>query len=410
MAKKNNSSLKNIRIRMYRVGFGDCFLMSLPSKDGPKHILIDCGVHAKGDIQTMEKVVDNLASTTDRKLAIVIASHAHQDHISAFGKFTDEFRKFQVEEVWLPWTDNPDDPEAVKLGKKQAELAAAIKKHFDAKPAATPLRSIAVEALANLTGNERAMQLLRSGFDSNAKVRYMSVGEKLSVEPIPGLNATILGPPHDQKFLAKMNPLAGEGYLRLAEKDTSGEAFSPFAAKWKANKADLPKLILLSSEDEKFLTKLLTEDLSEQLALTLDSVRNNTSLVVLFSYKGKHFLFPGDAQFGNWESWLSQSNAQDILSSVNFLKVAHHGSHNATPKKALESMTGNLTAMVSTQNTPWSSIPRMPLMERLMEICEKRVIRSDSLSIPQAPSGPVLKKLPEGFVRGDFWFDYELEV
>ena len=35
-----------IRVRMYRVGFGDFFLLTVPGNDGPAHILIDCGVHA----------------------------------------------------------------------------------------------------------------------------------------------------------------------------------------------------------------------------------------------------------------------------------------------------------------------------------------------------------------------------
>ena len=36
-----------LRVRMYRVGFGDFFLLSVPSKLGASHILIDCGVHAR---------------------------------------------------------------------------------------------------------------------------------------------------------------------------------------------------------------------------------------------------------------------------------------------------------------------------------------------------------------------------
>jgi hypothetical protein len=35
---------------MYRVGFGDFFLLTVPTPTGPAHILIDCGVHA-GDIR-----------------------------------------------------------------------------------------------------------------------------------------------------------------------------------------------------------------------------------------------------------------------------------------------------------------------------------------------------------------------
>ena len=36
-----------IRVRMYRVGFGDFFLLSLRKGESVEHVLIDCGVHAK---------------------------------------------------------------------------------------------------------------------------------------------------------------------------------------------------------------------------------------------------------------------------------------------------------------------------------------------------------------------------
>src|SRR5215210_3368385 len=94
---------KKIRIRMYRIGFGDCFLLSLPddsreSTGRYSHILIDCGVHSQGDIGTMEKIVENIAEVTDTQLDIIVATHAHRDHISGFGKFADIFTKFKVRE------------------------------------------------------------------------------------------------------------------------------------------------------------------------------------------------------------------------------------------------------------------------------------------------------------------------
>src|SRR6266481_5199584 len=47
-AKPNqDGSSAEINIRMYRVGFGDCFLLTLA---GQYHILVDCGVHSKGNI------------------------------------------------------------------------------------------------------------------------------------------------------------------------------------------------------------------------------------------------------------------------------------------------------------------------------------------------------------------------
>jgi len=98
---------RSIRIRMYRVGFGDCFLVSLPGTP-TAHILVDCGVHSRGDLKTMPKVVDDIAAETGKRLDLIIASHAHQDHVSGFSKCKEAFRQFSVGEVWLPWTEDPN--------------------------------------------------------------------------------------------------------------------------------------------------------------------------------------------------------------------------------------------------------------------------------------------------------------
>src|SRR5262245_50128996 len=58
-----------IRVRMYRVGFGDFFLLSILDPTGrPQHVVIDCGVFKgtgqTGDIQSIKAAVDNLIETT----------------------------------------------------------------------------------------------------------------------------------------------------------------------------------------------------------------------------------------------------------------------------------------------------------------------------------------------------------
>src|SRR5215470_1165784 len=82
-----------IRVRMYRIGFGDFFLLTVPGNDGPAHILIDCGVHHK-DIKSMDQCVKDLMKTTKKRLALVNLTHYHADHMSGFASNYDDFADF----------------------------------------------------------------------------------------------------------------------------------------------------------------------------------------------------------------------------------------------------------------------------------------------------------------------------
>jgi glyoxylase-like metal-dependent hydrolase (beta-lactamase superfamily II) len=417
------TSKGTIRIRMYRVGFGDCFLVSLPAQGGDGahgtyHVLVDCGVHAKGNIGKIGQVVDDIATATGGKLAVVIATHAHQDHISGFG---DKFSSFDIGEVWLPWTWDPNNPQAVQLQKRQAALVAQLALCSDAM-AGDPS---ALNAVLNMTGNEHAISLLKSGFGVNAKVRYLKAGDKLtagdvakdpSAISVPGLSVSILGPPQSEEFLAKMDSPPGEHYLQLSFGMVEAvESDKPFSEKWVLSKED-PELssVKLTPEHEKELQDKVKSPLSA-LAFAIDQARNNESIVALLTFRGQYLLFPGDAEYGNWRWWLDNLQPEETLPQVTFFKVAHHGSVNATPVDALEKMSqGKFAAMVSTQSTPWPSIPCVPLMARLNTKTQQRVVRSDWLKLEGAPDPspraepPLPPELPAGFVKGDFWIDYSI--
>jgi beta-lactamase superfamily II metal-dependent hydrolase len=411
---------KSIRIRMYRVGFGDCFLLSIPGNNGSTdrqfHILVDCGVHSQGDIGTIEKVVSNIAETTDKKLAVIIATHAHQDHISGFGRFGDIFTDFQVGEIWLPWTWDETDEEALKIQKRHIALTEQLSQHFEALGARANPNSLNV--IMNLKGNKHAIELLKSGFGNDKKkIRYLRAGDNLEPEEIhvPGLFTRILGPPESEEFLAQMKPPSGQSYLRIAQgKVDVVSSIQPFAQKWRIDRELNPTH--LEVKEEKDLQKDISFPIDE-LAFALDQARNNESVVTLFKFSNKWLLFAGDAQYGNWRWWLENEESDDILSKINFFKIAHHGSHNATPKKALEGMSdGEFAAMVSTQSEPWESIPRPPLMARVNEKTKKHIVRSDWLSISGAP-GPIAgaepptpSTFPKEFQKGDLWFDYVIKL
>ena len=406
-----------IRIRMYRPGFGDCFLLTFGSGKSSGQVLIDFGAHMHGEIGTMDQIMEDIEKETKKKLDLLIATHAHRDHISGFGKFAARFAKFAIKEVWLPWTDNPKDPDARTFTRKHLALYTKIETHLRVALGATdadPRYALALDALANLRGNETATSELARGFGTGATVSYLEAGNSMrKVGTIAGLSAEIQGPSRDQRFLTRMDPPADQHFLTGAN-DTTGSVH-PF-----------PKLEIREGEpdyaaivkdgqlvlDNQTLDGLheLAEAPAERVALALDNVRNNTSLVVVFRFQGRTLLFPGDAQWGNWQSWIGTDAAKQLLGEVDFLKVAHHGSENATPVDVVRSLkTVGLAAMVPTQIKPFPTIPRKPLLAALEKHCAGNVaIRSDWIDVDTAPVGPMPKpKFPKGFTAGDVWIDYK---
>lgn len=101
----------------------------------------------------------------------------------------------------------------------------------------------------------------------------------------------------------------------------------------------------------------------------------------------------------------------ELLSEVDFLKISHHGSENATPVDVVNELRANgLAAMVSTQVTPFPTIPRIPLLEAVQQHCTDHIlVRSDWIDVDKAPKAPkTMPALPSEFEHGALWFDCSL--
>lgn len=401
---------------MYRPGFGDCFLVMLQNGKRRFNALIDFGVHHGGNIHTLEGIMDDIEAQTKGRLDLIIASHAHQDHISGFGKFNSRFAKFKIDEVWLPWTEDPRNRRASLLKQKQSLLFEKLYSEIQLKlrrRRGHPELTTALNVLVNLRGNEKALRALATGFGTNGTVRYLRQGYRRSgLGGIDGPTARVLGPPDDDLFLARMDPPVDQRYLFAASEPTG--AIHPFAdheirratKDWKKFAEDHP---ILTQKDEEEL-KASIENPAKNLAFALDSIRNNTSLVVLFLFKGKSLLFPGDAQWGSWQFIMQDMEVRNILGELDFLKVSHHGSRNATPRQLVECLNPEkLIAVMPTQVEPFPTIPREPLIDALAERCSCGiVVRSDHVTVKNAPNQPA-PQMPPGFTKGDLWIDYDFE-
>ena len=148
----------------------------------------------------------------------------------------------------------------------------------------------------------------------------------------------------------------------------------------------------------------------------MNSLTNNLSLVlaIQFEESGKVMLFPGDAEFGSWESWhqidWSESlpdedlTTEDILNNVIFYKVAHHLSYNGTAQSiGLEMMNHpDLTAMATLNyeviHNGWkSTMPNRAILKALLERTKGRTIvqNTDDLFFDLDNQIPLADKLVE---------------
>jgi hypothetical protein len=442
-----------IRVRMYRVGFGDFFLLTfLGEAADPIHVIVDCGVFKgtkqTGDIGTIESAVADMVQTTGGKVALIIMTHRHADHIAGFARCVAAFKKLTVGAVWMSIWESQYSATAVKFQAELTHTALALQSHFAALgAAASPSENTAHQFLMNATGedgggpkgsNAVALNLLKRGF-AGVTPDYYQAGDTAKLPSAlanAGVAAQILGPPPiaDMDLMKLMDLKKGVGQYLTEDPTVQTQGGSPFGPDWEAQLPVFHKGSKVPSYGRESFREWLPQRRSDQsvsipeagaaqaamenvlehsqpgAALTaakqLNSFLNNQSLVILFTFKGKKLLFVGDAQAGNWEHWLFDTDtpdkaasgaikgtAQQILSSLDFYKVGHHGSGNATPKAAVQAMgqgSKKFAAMCSTQadvygtedpddESKGTEVPRAPLMVKLAS--ESNFVRSDQLPI-----------------------------
>lgn len=460
-----------LRIRMYRVGFGDFFLMTIPSKKRPLHILIDCGVTkgttGKGDIGTIRQAAADMAAETKGELALIIVTHRHMDHIIGFSRCP-EFKHFKskVGAIWMPVWENDADPEIRKFQNEMFALATDLRASL-----ALAADSIAggpemLAMLENATGgtgtgggtNAASLELLKHGLGVTPSYYCKGSIAKLPHSLVEaGLAAKILGPPPVDavEFMSLMDLRKGVGqYLdtpRTSGRDGRRKHVLPFRRSWQVTPKAYPDSAFWEWTHRKlegrkkpgYLNwKRLKQavDAAQPAALMsavkkMDNHLNNQSLVVLFTFRRKKVLFAGDAQAGNWEYWLYDTpertttpsdklgkEGTDVLGRLDFYKVGHHGSTNATPIVAVNAMKAGLVAMCSTQADTFgkeknqSEVPRKPLIQALAK--KSALVRSDQIRVTASgkPPVPVSKDTPANLprpkvgrlVRGPCYVDYLL--
>jgi len=403
------------RIRMYRQGLGDCFLLSFPKDAGEfVHVMIDCGI-VLGTSEpgvVMTQVAESIKAETKGRVDVLVITHEHYDHLSGFNgsQARAVFDKIDFGALWLGWTEDDANPEARRLRDEREKRKAAAK----AAKKAAEQRGLTEqgERLAGLLGFFGASAAAgdddaEDGEGTAAALKFLKAKRTPTIletgQPpcdipgVPGVRVYVLGPPVDSSMLKKTIPFQGEGYglggssLGLADAflaafDENDDLAQPFAKSVRKPLGSLPaRLAAVPGADAPAPRVQAGLDgyadpanqwrniddawlgVGERLALQMDSATNNTSLVLAFEFEDTKdvLLFVGDAQAGNWRSWDScdwqvkekdgetrHVDAADLLKRTIFYKVGHHGSHNATLReKGLERMTSDRLAAVVAVDT-----------------------------------------------------------
>ena len=430
------SSTLAITVRMYRLDeLGDCFLLTFRDGDSVSRMLVDCGSFRNSNASKtrLRKIVADIAAQSEgAPLDVVVGTHQHNDHVSGFVHCEEELRAIGVEQVWLSWLDDPQDPTAVQIGKDHNNLQLALyaargKLASIAGPQARTRLSVLDDVLGFYGASAKtppvlpaeAVRLLKQM--GRKKPRYLKPGTILS---LPGLapdrvRVYVLGPPHDYEQIQQINPRAGESYDHgLAFQGTSATRFlaavdartngpdsderqypfhDPLKQRAGRESARLKKLQASYRRRGDTWRKIDDDWLNqaESLALFLDSYTNNSSLVLALELvdSGKVLLFAADAQTGNWRSWEHVSwknknvSLEDLLARTVLYKAGHHGSHNATLVQALEMMTHeDLVCLIPvhkkdpniTKSSGWK-MPARNLLRRLREKTANRVLQMDGM-------------------------------
>ncbi len=255
-----------VKVRMYRQGHGDCFLLAFAGREGRRkrnvYVLIDCGLKPKSEVhgQKIDKVIDDINEATGGRVDVVIVTHEHQDHVNGFAKKRGKkhlFDKISFGQCWLAWTEDETDdlanalrdrfndtlltlalaqkrlgatPDTSNLALRLSDLIGTevgddgapmpdgsegleITKAF--RDARTKYPQLSMAQLSRLAAkgitNKRAMRYLRD----RAEATPVFLGPDRPPTELPyveGLKVYALGPPRDVKQLLDLDPEGGEEF------------------------------------------------------------------------------------------------------------------------------------------------------------------------------------------------------
>ena len=211
-----------VRIRMYRPGLGDCFLLTFISGDIKSHILIDCGIfvgtpNEKGHIS---QIAQHILTETGQQVNALVSTHEHWDHIAGFSYARSTFDQLQTDEIWVAWTEDPDQTIAQENKKMTAmmtkTLGLAVERLYAAPAAVDRECGVAAAHVLGFEGlsgdllgaskfsprSDEAMDFISQR--KHDAQPFLKPGQVLERSWLPGVRVYVLGPPMDLNAIRDM--------------------------------------------------------------------------------------------------------------------------------------------------------------------------------------------------------------
>lgn len=338
--------LESISIRMYEVGWGDCFLLRFAYARGlHRHVLIDFGTTASSLAEERERLMPVAADIRERcggKLDAVVATHRHRDHIGGFTALKRSIAPGNViaalkpELVLQPWTENPRRRDGtVKALASIERFLHFLPKALDGvggEFSASERSQIVAMAQQNYPNRQAVESLSRLG----RKRIYAKAGARTGLNALlPGFSARVLAPapPGVSAWPALLDDRLSETWRRLSFAgprwgidDGLRSPLFPDAHHWHPAMAPPGMRWFISQMNR------LRADEVMRLARAAHREINNSSLVLLIQGFGHSLLFPGDLELDGWASALHSEKLRNELRAVTVYKASHHGAGNGTPR------------------------------------------------------------------------------
>ena len=273
------------------------------------------------------------------------------------------------------------------IGYKNAEAMATLHRGFAGRPTRYFLPEVPKDGTGTRTGSMTPDLL--PGVKVHILGPLAQPGSDPRHEPARGRSVPASGSTGQAHSRGRWRSAAARGVVRRAGRlpiaDRAGE--------WPRVHED---------QVDQFVATAQTDALA--LAVSLEKAVNGTSLMLAFECGDQMLLFPGDAQWGTWTTIAPSPAKKRLLAATTFLKVGHHGSHNATPRRYVEQISPTRSSRRSSRSRRRASragrrIPRPPLLQTLGKHCDV-LIRSDrydrSLMHSRAPQQVALSRGPGG--------------